>query len=180
MIKKIYNTIVNLFSNKKETQFFSSRLLKIDRGQSFKGHAAELTLHNNILCLNNVYFSGNVVSMYNSDENSTKLTITHNFNSPKWLKDKLGVNWVGGRDYQIDDTTLANVNEWGVNFARTTKHKGLCMKSHKENINILKELSNDAAKFRRYLKSLDSNQMHAMLHSIDVTPKDDEDDGLPF
>tara|TARA_Y100001963_G_C6701442_1_gene409697 strand:+ start:558 stop:1124 length:567 start_codon:yes stop_codon:yes gene_type:complete len=138
-------------------------LLRLDRGQSFKGHTAELaldTLNNKTLRLHNNYFSGSVTFYYDIKKNMTFKTIYTTLDMPKWWMNTYDrvIKLSGGKPYHKqwftqEDDIMIDVNKGYVCAQIKSKTKGFNFQGHRKNIDDIKQLNKMLSKYRKHVKS---------------------------
>jgi hypothetical protein len=178
---KIIERIKKLIrSNKTEekTPIFNQELLKIDRGNSFKGHEAHLSIdsinEDNIpkLYLGNKYFAGNVSYVFCNKNQNTVRRIHHNYELPKWLKQKrldilTQLQYVkNGRSsyheeilFNVTDKIKIRLYNYEVSIEETVIEPGLKMYGHRRNIHFLGNIKRLGSYFRRWIKETDPTKM---------------------
>ena len=157
---------------------YNTTLLKIDRGKSFKGHEAQLSIDsfNNEdtprLYLGNKYLAGYVSYSFCNKNQNTIRRVHHAYQLPKWLTQKRldilsRLNYVKhGKSSYLDAVTFnvtdkIKINLWAyeVSIEETVVEPGLKMYGHRKNIQYLNDIKRLGSYFRRWMKEIDTTKM---------------------
>tara|TARA_R100000656_G_scaffold118803_1_gene92538 strand:- start:438 stop:1034 length:597 start_codon:yes stop_codon:yes gene_type:complete len=175
-IKQIINK--GKFSDEQKRGTYNEGLLKIDRGRSFKGHEAQLSIdsYNDEdtprLYLGNKYFAGYVSYSFCNKNQNTVRTVSHDYLLPKWLQQtRLDIlarlNYVKNGRSSYHDDILFNVTNnieirlspYGIVIQEKVIEPGLRMYGHRKNIEYLNELKRLGSYFRKWMKEIDTSTM---------------------
>ena len=153
------------------------RLLRIDRGQSFKGHQAELsidTLHNKTLSLHNTYFGGSIGFYYEINKNQTIKKIHTQIYTPKWLQklynDAMSISSMNKQyspEFRFDNNKGISifVNQYSIYATKEEMIKGCAFQNHRNNINDIKDLYKELSSVRKYIKNKTAEELVIHLHN---------------
>jgi len=168
------------------------RILRIDRGQSFKGHQAELsidTLNNKMLSLHNQYYSGSIGFYYDLKKNKTIKKLHTGVITPKWLE-KLYNNAVSltssKRHYSPEflfrdrNGISVYVNAYQITATKEETVEGCGFQGHRDNIDELKELSKSVKSIRKYLKSKTKEEVVKYIHHYNDNYDNDDVQTIPL
>jgi hypothetical protein len=141
-------------------------ILRVDRGKSFKGHDASVSIchEGRKLFIHNKYFGGSVSSTFYTDSRTTVLKFEHNYDTPKWMEKKMTEvkthhNISGPVEFEVDNNTDLILDIWGVRIFKEIEFDGLNMFGHKYNIHMLRDLQEAGSRFRKQFKDMDINRM---------------------
>ena len=157
---------------------YNEGLLKIDRGNSFKGHEAQLSIdsYNDEdtpkLYLGNKYLNGFVSYSFCNKNQKTVRRVTHAYYLPKWLiKKRLDIltqlQYVkNGRSsyheeilFNVTDKIKISLHNYEVAVEEIVAEPGLRMYGHRKNIEYLNEMKRLGSYFRRWIKEIDPTKM---------------------
>jgi hypothetical protein len=136
-------------------------ILRIDRGKSFKGHEAAVSINHegNKLHICNKYLTGWCNYSYDTDAKTTQQTFRHEYQLPKWLiqKQKDIVNYhsltTDCIQFIIRKGMKIELTSWSVIIMKDKEIEGLKMFGHRNNINMLRDLQQIGSKFRKWIKA---------------------------
>jgi|8_EtaG_2_1085327.scaffolds.fasta_scaffold53036_1 hypothetical protein len=144
----------------------NGNILKVDRGKSFKGHDASVSIchEGKKLFIHNKYFGGMVSSIYYTDSKTTVLKFEHTYDAPKWMEKKMNEikvyhNIIGPFEFEVDNDTDLTLSLWGVSVKKEVEFHGLNMFGHKYNIHMLRDLQEAGSRFRKQFKDMDISRM---------------------
>ena len=166
------------YSDEQKRGTYSQQLLKIDRGSSFKGHEAHLSIdsYNDEgtpkLYLGNKYLNGFVSYNFCNKNQNTVRRVIHSYYLPKWLTQKrldilTQLQYVkNGRSsyneailFNVTDNVKIHLHGYEVTVEETVIEPGLRMYGHRKNIHYLGELKRLGSYFRRWIKEIDPTKM---------------------
>jgi hypothetical protein len=180
MLKIIERIKEIIRSNKTEekTNHFNQQLLKIDRGSSFKGHEAHLSIDSineddtPKLYLCNKYLAGFVSYTFCNKNQTTEKIVHHSYELPKWLIQKrldilTQLQYVkNGRSsyheeilFTVTDKIKIKLHNYEVTVQETVTKPGLKMYGHRHNIYYLNDIKRLGSYFRRWMKEIDPTKM---------------------
>jgi hypothetical protein len=150
----------------------NGNILRVDRGKSFKGHDASISIchEGRKLFIHNNYYSGTVSSIYYTDSKTTILKFEHRYDAPKWMQKKMAEVQVyhdtkHPLEFEVDNDTNLTVSLWGVTIFKKVEFHGLNMFGHKHNIHMLRDLQEAGSRFRKQFKDMDISRMVLMEKS---------------
>ena len=193
-MKNLYQKIKNIISPRKKSksiQDINEKLLQIERGKSFKGHEATLTIDNlnedetPKLYLSNKYLAGYVSYSFCNKNQNTIRRVIHTYYLPKWLTQKrldilTQLQYVkNGRSsyhepilFNVTDKIKINLHDYEVIVEETVVELGLKMYGHRHNIYYLNELKRLGSYFRKWMKGIDISTMEFNKTRKDIYQKD--------
>ena len=129
-------------------------IMKVEFGQSFKGHAFSFVYGTGVLSINQSYFSGSVVQSYRIDDKTTRSTYGMGGQTPKWLVKKIqevGIRYTNEipdpnadiyQQYslQINDNPYIEIYAGHYQLRYVIDTPGVGFNNHFENISELKRL----------------------------------------
>lgn len=149
-------------------KFIDENLMKINRGKSFKGHEAAVSINTHkketTLTISNKYLGGWVGYFYNVQQNMTEMSLLVDFSAPKWYTKKINNIQTKLKDHnkikvQLNKTKFIRISEHSAELVDRTNTEGLVMYGHRKNIDMITENRNILSRFRKWFKGVDYNQL---------------------
>tara|TARA_Y100001973_G_C5189264_1_gene329841 strand:- start:880 stop:1506 length:627 start_codon:yes stop_codon:yes gene_type:complete len=179
-MKELYN--IFKWIHKKETEadyrekngdIFNKRLLELQPGKSFKGHAATVCISNTDIhkgvdvTIHQRYFNTNTTQSYYPQDNLTERSFSTFSRNTQWMNKIYNLllnetikmynicQYQKGCYYKWKfDKYEIDFDEYGIYMSNKCTVKGLGLLNHKENINEIKEMNNILSRFKSYLKNV--------------------------